>query len=229
MRPTQLQRRPRRRGSKTRRISCPPGKSSWSSWACLLLSHALCLIKPCESHSDPSVHVNHFGGVVACHILDDDQRGLLLTPCSQYRDSFATNFVRLAFRIGECMGRYSVPADKVCVPSVVLHKPSDLDVTSLAFTPLYGRWSDIFGRKFMLITTLFVFLVFSLACALARTMIQVCYNISSAAYRCSPLCSSLSSVRSKALGEEVSTHLVADISVPLTSFVSAIMTMCFIM
>ena len=119
------------------------------------------------------------------------------------------------------MGRYSVPADKVCVPSVVLHKPSDLDVTSLAFTPLYGRWSDIFGRKFMLITTLFVFLVFSLACALARTMIQVCYNISSAAYRCSPLCSSLSSVRSKALGEGVSKHFLITVTAQLTLTLSS--------
>ena len=44
---------------------------------------------------------------------------------------------------------------------------------SLSFTPLYGRWSDIFGRKLVLLVSLFVFLVFSLACALAQTMIQV--------------------------------------------------------
>ena len=44
---------------------------------------------------------------------------------------------------------------------------------SLSFTPLYGRWSDVFGRKIVLLVSLFVFLVFSLACALAQTMIQV--------------------------------------------------------
>ncbi|KAJ3552656.1 hypothetical protein NM688_g4034 [Phlebia brevispora] len=46
-------------------------------------------------------------------------------------------------------------------------------LTSLAFTPLYGRWSDIFGRKLVLLATLAVFSVFSLACALAQTMIQL--------------------------------------------------------
>ncbi|KIP12091.1 hypothetical protein PHLGIDRAFT_62405 [Phlebiopsis gigantea 11061_1 CR5-6] len=46
-------------------------------------------------------------------------------------------------------------------------------LTSLSFTPLYGRWSDIFGRKLVLLVSLFVFLLFSLACALARTMIQL--------------------------------------------------------
>ncbi|GJE94802.1 MFS general substrate transporter [Phanerochaete sordida] len=46
-------------------------------------------------------------------------------------------------------------------------------LTSLSFTPLYGRWSDVFGRKIVLLVSLFVFLVFSLACALAQTMIQL--------------------------------------------------------
>ncbi|EPS99206.1 hypothetical protein FOMPIDRAFT_1060977 [Fomitopsis schrenkii] len=46
-------------------------------------------------------------------------------------------------------------------------------LTSLASTPLYGRWSDIFGRKGVMLFALAVFLVFSLACALARTMIQL--------------------------------------------------------
>ncbi|TFK49175.1 MFS general substrate transporter [Heliocybe sulcata] len=46
-------------------------------------------------------------------------------------------------------------------------------LTSLAFTPIYGRWSDVFGRKVVLLFSLSFFLVFSLACALARTMIQL--------------------------------------------------------
>ncbi|KIP08456.1 hypothetical protein PHLGIDRAFT_34950 [Phlebiopsis gigantea 11061_1 CR5-6] len=46
-------------------------------------------------------------------------------------------------------------------------------LTSLSFSPLYGRWSDIFGRKILLLTSLIIFLVFSLACALAQSMIQL--------------------------------------------------------
>ena len=48
-----------------------------------------------------------------------------------------------------------------------------LTLPSLASTPLYGRWSDVFGRKVVMLFALAVFLVFSLACALARTMIQL--------------------------------------------------------
>lgn len=71
------------------------------------------------------------------------------------------------------MGCYSVLADEVRSTFVGQHAGRLTMKCSLAFTPLYGRWSDIFGRKFMLVTTLLVFMVFSLACALARTMIQV--------------------------------------------------------
>ncbi|EIN07711.1 MFS general substrate transporter [Punctularia strigosozonata HHB-11173 SS5] len=46
--------------------------------------------------------------------------------------------------------------------------------THLAFTPLYGRWSDVFGRKIVLMVSLAIFFVFSLACALSQTMIQAC-------------------------------------------------------
>ncbi|EPQ54241.1 MFS general substrate transporter [Gloeophyllum trabeum ATCC 11539] len=51
--------------------------------------------------------------------------------------------------------------------------PTAYLLTSLAFTPLYGRWSDIFGRKVVLLAALAVFFIFSLACALAQTMIQL--------------------------------------------------------
>ncbi|KAH8831209.1 MFS general substrate transporter [Flagelloscypha sp. PMI_526] len=50
---------------------------------------------------------------------------------------------------------------------------SFMEQTILAFTPLYGRWSDIFGRKAVLLFSLVTFWIFSLACALARTMIQL--------------------------------------------------------
>ncbi|KZT29870.1 MFS general substrate transporter [Neolentinus lepideus HHB14362 ss-1] len=51
--------------------------------------------------------------------------------------------------------------------------PTAYLLTSLAFTPLYGRWSDIFGRKIVLLVALAVFFIFSLACALSQTMIQL--------------------------------------------------------
>ncbi|KAH7100050.1 MFS general substrate transporter [Auriculariales sp. MPI-PUGE-AT-0066] len=46
-------------------------------------------------------------------------------------------------------------------------------LTSLAFTPLYGRWSDILGRKAVLLGALTWFAFTSMACALAQTMIQL--------------------------------------------------------
>ncbi|CDZ98057.1 Tetracycline resistance protein TetB/drug resistance transporter [Phaffia rhodozyma] len=46
-------------------------------------------------------------------------------------------------------------------------------LTSTAFQPLYGRFSDIFGRKIMLIIALTIFFIGSLACALSKTMIQL--------------------------------------------------------
>ena len=71
------------------------------------------------------------------------------------------------------MGRHSLSFDEV--HDILARSDQSLTARaySLAFTPLYGRWSDIFGRKFMLLSTLVVFSIFSLACALARTMIQV--------------------------------------------------------
>ncbi|WVR05959.1 hypothetical protein IAU60_002986 [Kwoniella sp. DSM 27419] len=46
-------------------------------------------------------------------------------------------------------------------------------LTSTTAQPIYGRVSDIFGRKFTLLACLFIFLMGSLACALAQTMIQL--------------------------------------------------------
>lgn len=69
------------------------------------------------------------------------------------------------------MGGDGLPAHQVCTLS---HPPIHLLTRrSLASTPLYGRWSDVFGRKVVMLFALAVFLVFSLACALARTMIQL--------------------------------------------------------
>lgn len=46
-------------------------------------------------------------------------------------------------------------------------------LTSTALQPVYGRLSDIFGRKSVLLGSLTIFLFGSLACALSRSMIQL--------------------------------------------------------
>ncbi|KAJ9099214.1 hypothetical protein QFC21_004094 [Naganishia friedmannii] len=46
-------------------------------------------------------------------------------------------------------------------------------LTSTAFQPIYSRLSDIFGRKVVLLVSLAIFWIGSLACALARSMIQL--------------------------------------------------------
>lgn len=46
-------------------------------------------------------------------------------------------------------------------------------LTSTAATPLYGKLSDLYGRKVMLQTALAIFLFSSVLCALARTMPQL--------------------------------------------------------
>jgi hypothetical protein len=46
-------------------------------------------------------------------------------------------------------------------------------LTSTACQPLYGRLSDIFGRKAMLLFALGIFFVGSIACAVAQTLIQL--------------------------------------------------------
>lgn len=46
-------------------------------------------------------------------------------------------------------------------------------LTSTALQPVYGRLSDILGRKVVLISSLAVFLIGSLACAVSQTMIQL--------------------------------------------------------
>lgn len=46
-------------------------------------------------------------------------------------------------------------------------------VASTASQPIYGRLSDIFGRKQVLLGVVAMFSVFSLACAVAQTMIQL--------------------------------------------------------
>ncbi|NDA47963.1 MAG: MFS transporter, partial [Alphaproteobacteria bacterium] len=42
---------------------------------------------------------------------------------------------------------------------------------STASTPLYGKLSDIHGRRIVLLTAIFIFAIGSLLCALAPTMI----------------------------------------------------------
>lgn len=46
-------------------------------------------------------------------------------------------------------------------------------LTSTAFQPLYGRLSDIFGRKVILLGCLSIFLVGSILCAISQSMIML--------------------------------------------------------
>ncbi|GEM06681.1 MFS drug transporter [Rhodotorula toruloides] len=46
-------------------------------------------------------------------------------------------------------------------------------LTSSAMQPVWGRLSDIFGRKYTLMLCVLIFAIGSLACALARTMVQL--------------------------------------------------------
>lgn len=46
-------------------------------------------------------------------------------------------------------------------------------LTSTAFQPLYGRLSDIFGRKNILLGCLSIFLVGSILCAVSQSMIML--------------------------------------------------------
>lgn len=101
---------------------------------------------------------------------------------------------------------------------------------SLAFTPLYGRWSDIFGRKVVLITSLGIFMLFSLACALSQTMIQVCCPFYT------PILSHLNSIfssscfaPSKALAVEVGFIISLEFHITENTAATAIITMVLIM
>lgn len=55
-------------------------------------------------------------------------------------------------------------------------------LTSTAFQPLYGRLSDIFGRKSILIGNLLIFLLGSILCAVSKNMIMLIVCRTSSAY-----------------------------------------------
>ncbi|KAH9925946.1 MFS general substrate transporter [Epithele typhae] len=57
--------------------------------------------------------------------------------------------------------------------SVVSWVPSAYFLTSTAFQPLYGRFSDIFGRKAALCLAMGIFMVGNLAAGFSRTIIEV--------------------------------------------------------
>ncbi|RPD57343.1 MFS general substrate transporter [Lentinus tigrinus ALCF2SS1-6] len=57
--------------------------------------------------------------------------------------------------------------------SVVSWVPSAYFLTSTAFQPLYGRFSDIFGRKAALCLAMGTFMIGSLAAGFARTIVQL--------------------------------------------------------
>ena len=72
------------------------------------------------------------------------------------------------------MGRYGLSSCKSeAFPINTSIGSFECSKTSTAFQPLYGRFSDIFGRKLMLLTSLAIFTVFSLACAVSQTLIQL--------------------------------------------------------
>jgi len=51
--------------------------------------------------------------------------------------------------------------------------PSAYLLTSTSFQPLYGRFSDIFGRKVMLTTAMAIFMIGNLAAGFSKTIIQL--------------------------------------------------------
>ncbi|PIL32782.1 MFS general substrate transporter [Ganoderma sinense ZZ0214-1] len=57
--------------------------------------------------------------------------------------------------------------------SVVSWVPSAYFLTSTAFQPLYGRFSDIFGRKIALCLAMAIFMVGSLSAGFSRTIMQL--------------------------------------------------------
>jgi len=131
------------------------------------------------------------------------------------------------------MGRDCVLTNQVFTLVLWMHLPRQRAnlPTSLAFTPLYGRWSDIFGRKAVLIFSLSVFFISSLACALAQTMVQVCPTYSVTCEQNKNILPSLSYFEhSKALAEVVRVACPFS-SMLLSAFIMivAILTIVFIM
>jgi MFS family permease len=57
--------------------------------------------------------------------------------------------------------------------SIVSWVPSAYLLTSTAFQPLYGRFSDIFGRKAAIIIAMSIFMVGNLLAGFSRTIIQL--------------------------------------------------------
>jgi MFS family permease len=51
--------------------------------------------------------------------------------------------------------------------------PSAYLLTSTSFQPLYGRFSDIFGRKATLTTAMLIFVVGNLAAGFSKTIVQL--------------------------------------------------------
>ncbi|KAJ3004213.1 hypothetical protein NUW54_g4922 [Trametes sanguinea] len=57
--------------------------------------------------------------------------------------------------------------------SIVSWVPSAYFLTSTAFQPIYGRFSDIFGRKATLCMAMGIFMIGSLAAGFSQTVIQL--------------------------------------------------------
>ena len=74
----------------------------------------------------------------------------------------------------EWLGRHLLPLDLhwcTFLPSYKLW--SEIDWGAIGFLIIYAKFSDIFGRKHMLLIALVLFTVFSIACGLANNMLEL--------------------------------------------------------
>jgi EmrB/QacA subfamily drug resistance transporter len=88
--------------------------------------------------------------------------------------------------IGLMLGMFLAALDQTIVATALPHIAADLSgtehlswivssylLTSTAATPIYGKLSDLYGRKLMLQVAIVIFLVTSILCAVAMTMGQL--------------------------------------------------------
>ena len=92
----------------------------------------------------------------------------------------------LTILVGLMMGMFLAALDQTIVATAIRTIADDLHglsvqawvttaylITSTIATPLYGKLSDIYGRKPLFITAISIFVVGSLACSFATSMYQL--------------------------------------------------------
>jgi EmrB/QacA subfamily drug resistance transporter len=103
-------------------------------------------------------------------------------PAAPALDHAAIRSVMFGIMLAMFLGALDQTIVATALPTIgrALHDVDDLPwvvtaylLTSTAVTPLYGKLSDIHGRRAMLLTSIAVFLVGSLACAVAPNMIAL--------------------------------------------------------